>query len=160
MVIETIAAALDLVLTPITIFPMYISVLLVAALITVLIMGLNRLFINRTVIKEIKKRMEEIREQLTQAQKIGDKENTSKFLNELMKTNSQYMKHTFKTLIISLIVISLFLPWLSFKYEGLAVAQLPFALPIIGTSLTWLYWYILVSLSVGWLLRKLLGSEI
>jgi len=107
----------------------------------------------------LKRNMEEIKENLTEAQKEGNKENVNKFLSELMKVNNQYLRHSFKTLIISLLIVSLFLPWLAQKYQGLTVATLPFNLPFIGSGLNWLYWYIFVSLAVGWLIRKLLGAE-
>lgn len=103
--------------------------------------------------------MEDIRESLTQAQKDGNKEEVSKFLAEMMKMNSQYMKQTFKALIISMIVLALFLPWLTHTYGGSVVAALPFSLPLIGSNLTWIYWYILVSVSIGWVVRKLLEAD-
>lgn len=160
MVLEQITGFINLVFLPFTIFPAVIAIFLVSVLLTLLIIGLNRVFINKNVIKEIKTRMEETRDNLTKAQKENNKENTQKFLNELMKTNSTYMKHTFKTLIISLVIISIFLPWLANTYEGLTVASLPFSFPFIGTELNWLYWYALVSLTIGWVARKMFGAEI
>jgi uncharacterized membrane protein (DUF106 family) len=102
--------------------------------------------------------MQEIRENLNNAQKMGDKENTNKYLAEMMSMNNTYMKQTFKAMIVSLVVLGLFLPWLRYRYEGMAVAALPFALPFIGSSLSWLYWYILVSFSIGWVLGRFLGD--
>jgi uncharacterized membrane protein (DUF106 family) len=160
MVVEFIVGALDVVLKPITVLPNYVAVMLVAGMITFLITGLNKVFINRSAVKEIKKRMEEVREKLTAAQKAGNKDEMNAHINELMRTNNQYMKHTFKSLIISLAVISLFLPWMNFTYNGVAIASMPFPVPFIGQDLTWLYWYILVSFSIGWFIRKLTGSDI
>ena len=65
----------------------------------------------------------------------------------------------FWCLIVSMIVIAIFLPWVQSKYEGFAaVASLPFNLPFVGSSLNWLYWYILVSLTIGWIVNKLFGA--
>lgn len=156
--LEQIISALDFLFLPLTFFQNHISILLISILLTTIIFVINRLFVNKNLVNETKRKMEEIRESLTQAQKEGNKENIEKFLNELMKTNTQYMRQTFKTLIISLIIISFFLPWLNYRYQGLTVAALPFNLPLIGSSLNWLYWYILISLAVGWVIRKIFGE--
>lgn len=158
MVYQQVISALDVILSPLTVFPYHISVLLISVLLTVLILCLNRVFINKDLMKQIKSRMEELRENLTQAQKEGNKENINKYMSEMMKTNSEYMRHSFKVLVISMIVVLIFLPWIKYRYEGLAVATLPFNLPFVGSSLNWLYWYILVSFAVGWIINKLFGT--
>jgi len=120
---------------------------------------INKFSINKKAVREIKNRMEEIRENLTKAQKEGNKEETNRFLNEMMKANNDYMKQTFAALIISIVVLSLFLPWLRYRYEGKVVAALPFSLPVIGSSMGWVWWYVLVSFTVGWVIKKLLGID-
>lgn len=158
MVFEQLIAAFDVVFAPLAVFQPILSVFLISTLLTVIIVVLNKLVVDRKLVKEIKDKMEEIRENLTRAQKEGNKEETNKFFAEMMKVNNQYMKHTFKALIISLIVIALFLPWVKYKYEGMIVATLPFSLPVIGANLTWLYWYILVSFAIGWVINRIVGS--
>lgn len=160
MVFEQITGALDLVFLPITVLPSHVAIFIISVAITSIILVLSRVVINRNVVLEIKKRMEEIRENLTKAQKEGRKEDVNKFLNDLMKTNNDYMKQTFKTMIVSLIIISLFLPWFANHYASSQVAKLPFTLPIIGSKMTWIYWYALVSLMAGWVARKIFGSEV
>jgi len=150
--------ALNIIFSPLSAFSPVVSLLIVSAFLTVLVLGLNRIVTNRKLIKEIKDKMQEIRENLNNAQKMGDKENTNKYLAEMMSMNNTYMKQTFKAMIVSLVVLGLFLPWLRYRYEGMAVATLPFALPFIGSSLSWLYWYILVSFSIGWVLGRFLGD--
>ena len=157
MVIEPLYPAFDAIFSPLTALPYYESVLIISAALTLLVLGINRLLINKDVAREIKNRMAEIKEKLNHAQKLGDKENANKLMNEMMKTNTEYMKHTFRALIVSMVVISLVLPWVGQKYKGLAVATLPFNLPIVGASLDWIWWYVLVSLTLGWLANKLLG---
>ena len=154
-----VVKTLDTVFAPIAIFQPIISLLIFSTMITIIIIFLNRLTVNRKLVRELKDKMEEIRENLTRAQKEGNREDVNKFLNELMKINGQYMKYTMRTLIVSMAVIMLFLPWLNFKYGGTAVAILPFSVPILGSSLTWIFWYALVSLTVGWIIKKLLGIE-
>jgi len=140
---------------PILVFSPLVSVFFISVFLTLLVIGINKLVVNRKLVKEVKDRMEGIREQLTAAQKANNKEDTNKFFAEMMKANNEYMKHTFKALIISLVIISIFLPWVRYKFEGMAVATMPFEVPMIGATLNWLYWYILVSFAIGWVMNKM-----
>ena len=153
-----IIGTIDVIFSPLAALNPMVSLLIVSALLTFLVLGLNRVVTNRKLIKEIKDKMQEVRDNLNAAQKIGDKENINKHLAEMMKMNNTYMKQTFKAMIISLVVLGLFLPWLRYRYDGVAVANLPFTLPFIGSSLNWLYWYVLVSFSIGWVAGKFLGD--
>lgn len=135
-----------------------ITISIFSAFLTLAIILINRFAVNRKLMQDIKSRMVEIREKLSKAQKDGDKENVNKFLNEYMKTNSQYMKQTFKALLISMVVIILFLPALNMKYKEMEVATLPFSLPIIKNKAGWLFWYILVSLALSVVVKKIIGE--
>jgi uncharacterized membrane protein (DUF106 family) len=53
----------------------------------------------------------------------------------------------------------LFLPWLNYTYEAKVVASLPFDVPFIGHELSWILWYVLVSFTIGWVIRKLFGFD-
>jgi len=136
-----------------------LSLLITSSLVTALLVVVTRLLMNKKVVDEIKNRMEEIREQLTAAQKAGDTELANKHLADMMKTNSEYMRQTFKALIVSIVVISIFLPFLKGGYEGMGAIKLPFSLPFLGSQMTWIYWYILVSFAMGWVLRKILEVD-
>lgn len=161
--LEQLINVFNILFSPLMIFKPHISLLIVSAFITVLVIFINRIFVNQKLMKEIKQKMENIREQLTRAQKEGNTEEANKFLSEMMKTNSEMMKHTFKGMIVSLVILSLFLPWIKqtydVTYKGIVIAKLPFTLPFVGSSLDWLIWYILVSLTIGWVFRKLIGAD-
>ncbi len=135
-----------------------IVVFIFSAFLTGVIILINRFAINRNLMKETKAKMTEIRENLTKAQKEGNKEDTNKFMSEYMKANSQMMKQNFKSLIISMVFVLLFLPVLSSKYSGVVVATLPFSLPIIGSNMGWLLWYFIVSLAMSLIIRKIIGE--
>ena len=149
----------DFLLGPLTVFKPVVSLLLVSTILTVIVILLNRALVNKDLLKEIKSRMEETREKMTKAQKDGRTEDVDKFLAEMVKSNNEYMKHTFKTLLASLIVLALFLPWIKYKFEGMSVAALPFNLPLLGSQLDWIWWYVLISLAVGWVIRKIVEGE-
>lgn len=135
------------------------SLFVVSAIIAVAILFIGRLLTNNKAVKELRAKMQELREQMTAAQKAGDKDVTSKLLEQSLQMNNEFMKHSYKTLIVSLVIIYLFVPWLTHSYEGMTVASLPFPLPFVGASLTWALWYILVSLTIGWVVRKLLAFD-
>jgi len=149
----------DFIFGPLAVFGPAISLFLISSFITILVILLNRLVTNKKIVSELKERMEEIKEQLTDAQKSGNKDEVSKFLDEMMGLNAKYMKHMYKTLLVSLVAITIFLPWIRYSYSGMAVAQLPVTLPLIGSQLNWIFWYILVSFTIGWVVRKVFGFE-
>jgi uncharacterized membrane protein (DUF106 family) len=163
MVFEELIGVFDAVFYPLFAFQPHISLLIISTFLTVLMLLTNRFTVNRNLVKEIKNKMEETRELLTAAQKESRTEDANKHLEEMMKANSRYMKVTFKTLIISIVIISLFLPWLRHTYEvtykGVPVAKLPFSVPFIGTSVNWLFWYVFVSFTAGWVIRKLMEID-
>ncbi|MFH1623296.1 MAG: EMC3/TMCO1 family protein [Candidatus Aenigmatarchaeota archaeon] len=152
-------AAMDATFAPLMAFGPMVSLFAVSAAITVSITLLGRLLTNNKAVKELKSKMQELREQMTAAQKAGDKDAVNRLLEQTMRMNNEFMKHSYKSLFVSLVVISIFLPWLRHSYEGMAIASLPFALPFVGTSLTWVVWYILVSFTIGWVVRKMFGFE-
>ena len=157
--VDPIYAMVDAIFAPLAAFPTYVSIIIVAASLTGVILILNRLLIKQNIVKEIRTKMEEIKENLNRAQKEGNKEIVDNLIKEMMKTNNEYMKHTFKAMIVSMAVALLVLPWVSQKYHGLAVATLPFSMPLVGTVLDGIGWYILVSLTLGWIFNKLSGAH-
>jgi uncharacterized membrane protein (DUF106 family) len=156
---EFLFSALSFVFYPLSLVKPVVALLVISAFITILINLINRFLVNQTLVKQLKKRMEEIREDISKAQKSGDNERANRFVNEMLEINNQYMKQMFKALTVSIVVILLFLPWVQFKYGSVAVARLPMAMPYIGNEVNWFLWYAIVSLAIGWTMRKLLGLE-
>lgn len=158
-IFTTINMTFNTAFAPILVLNPLVAMFIISTFLTVLVLVINRIFINAKTVRQIKEKMEEIREQMTAAQKAGNNDEAKKFLDEMMKTNSEYMKHSFKALIVSLVIISIFLPWVKTRYQGIPVARLPFALPFIGTSIDWFIWYVLISFTVGWVLKKILALD-
>lgn len=163
MVLEQLIFIFNSIFSPLIVLKPHISLLIISVILTIIIVVLNRLTIKRELLREVKNRVEQIRENLAKAQKEGDSENAKRFLQDMMKANNDYMRQIFKGTIVSAAVVFLFFPWLQHTYEvtykGIPVAQLPFAIPFIGTNLNWLAWYILVSIAIGWILRKFFGLD-
>jgi uncharacterized membrane protein (DUF106 family) len=141
------------------IFPPIISLSILALTITVLVILINRIFVDSKAMAELKSKMEQMREELLREQKEGNAEKASKIVNDMTATNLNYMKHTTKALIISIIVIIMILPWMQKTYSDVTVAKLPLAIPYIGSDLNWVVWYFVVSLTIGWIIRKLMGLD-
>jgi len=157
--LEPLIAVLNVIFSPLTIFPPIVSLLLIAFAITVLVILINRVFVDRNAMKELKAKMEQMREELINYQKGGDSQKANEMLGKISETNLNYMKHTLKALVISVVVIILIFPWVEAKYKDVTVAKLPFAVPFIGSSLNWFFWYFIASLTIGWVIKKMIGAD-
>lgn len=151
---ERIAQAIN----PVFALQPIISIFIFSFALTLIITLINRFVVNRKAMKDVKTKMTEIRENLSKAQKEKNTEEINKYMNEYMSINTQYMKQTFKSLIISVVIIMLFLPVVNLKYKGVVVANLPFSLPVVGTKSGWLLWYFLVSLTTSIIFKKIIGE--
>jgi len=156
---EFLFSAFDFAFYPLTLVSPIIAVFLVSAFITILITVINKFLINQNLVRSLKKRMEEVRDNISQAQKSGDNEKANKFLNEMLEINNQYMGQIFRALTVSIIVIILILPWVQFKYGSVVVAKLPMMIPYVGNEMNWFWWYAIVTLNIGWFIRKILAIE-
>jgi uncharacterized membrane protein (DUF106 family) len=156
---EILTSALNFIFSPLTIFPPIVSLFIVSFLITFLIILINKFFINQSAVKILKAKMEQMREDALKLQKDGNMEKANDVLNEMTKANLDYMRHTFKALAVSILVIILFLPWVQTTYKDITVAKLPLAVPYIGSNLNWFVWYFIASLAIGWIVRKMMGVE-
>lgn len=153
------AKLLNPLFSPLLILPPIISISVIAFLVTVLILLVNRIFIKKNVVSEFKAKIENLREQLITFQKEGNMEKIKEIMNEITKENVAYMKQMVKVLLISIFVMMIFLPWVQYNYKDVTVAKLPLAMPYMGSNLNWFVWYFLVSVAIGWILKKLLGVE-
>lgn len=137
-----------------------LSLFFIAVFIATLINVLNLKFIDHDALSDLKQRMEEAREQMTSAQKSGDNDAAQKSIDNLLKINQEFMKHNYKRMMISLVIVIVFLPYVSSTYEGMVVAALPMSVPFFGESIGWLVWYFIVSFTIGWVVQKMFGIGI
>ncbi len=153
-----VAAFTSPIFSPLLALPSAIALMIFAVFVSLVIFGINKLMINKKSAKEVKDKLAEVRENLSRAQKEGRKDDINAFLSEYMKINNQYMKQMMKVMIVSSIVLVFLFPWVPHTFENVAVAQLPFSMPFIGSSGHWIFWYLLISITTSWLLRKFLGE--
>lgn len=157
MIVDALISFFDFIFSPLLILKPHISLFIISSIIAILVILTNKFFVNRKKVDEIKRRMEEVRLKIAEAQKSGDQEYANKLLNELLKINAEHLKQNLRALVVTLVLISFILPWIKYRYEGMAVLNLPFSIPIIGSSFSWVVWYFLASFVVSWILRKVFG---
>jgi len=134
------------------------TVFLIGAFISVVMSIINWKVMGTEKAKGVKKRMQDIRANMLETQKSGDTKRTNEYLAELMKINSEYMKLTFKPMIVSLILVILILPVMKSSFTGKIVATIPSALPAIGgIKLDWFWWYFISTFVVSLIAKKMLG---
>ncbi len=160
-ILNPLGEALDPIFSPITILPPHIAILIISIILTLMITFGSRLIVNRKALIKLKEEMQEIKDKWNKSQKNGDKDEQKKYYNQLMNANGRYMKHTIRIMFVSIFVVIIFFPWLSYEYTESVVVNLPFTLPILEwDSLKWFWWYVVTAFSVGTILRKIMGSDI
>jgi uncharacterized membrane protein (DUF106 family) len=83
-------------------------------------------------------------------------------MKKMMELNSEYLHSMIKplsvSLVISMLLLILVFPWIRTVYTGMTIFTIPKSLPLIGgVGLTWIWWYIICSLVIGTVLRKIMG---
>ncbi|MCD6402885.1 MAG: DUF106 domain-containing protein [Candidatus Aenigmarchaeota archaeon] len=138
----------------------FMSLFLIALAVSLIIILSYKFFVNLEKLNEAKKKMKQLQKTLIDAQKSNDVERMKKIVEEITEVNKVFMKESIKPMIISLILLVTIFPIISKMYTGKIVARLPFSLPWIGSELSWIGWYIIVSVTITWILRRLLGVDV
>jgi uncharacterized membrane protein (DUF106 family) len=132
-------------------------IFLVGSLISIAMSLINRKVMGTEKAKEMKKRMQDVRAEMLESQKSGDTKKMNEYMAELMKINSEYMKLTFKPMVISLLIVILILPVIKSSYTGMVVATIPDVLPAVGgMKLDWFWWYFISTFVVSLIVKKIL----
>jgi len=138
--------------------PMFIEELLASVVIVFIISIFYRFLINQGEIKEIKSGLKEKQTKIKELQKTNPDE-ANKVLTEVLALNNKQFKMTMKPMLLTLVVVGITLPYFAQVFPG-TVVNLPFTLPYFGNDFGWLAWYIIVSIPLGQLIRKLIGAEL
>ena len=132
--------------------------ILASAAITLAVTIIYRFLANQNEMRDLKISMKEKQSKIKELQKTNPDE-ANRMLNEVMALSSKQMRMNMKPMIMTLLVVSIALPWLGQTFPG-AVVNLPFTLPYFGNDFGWLAWYIIVSVPLGFYFRKLLRVEL
>jgi len=134
-----------------------VNILIIGAIISITMSLVNRKFLGSGKAKEVKKRMQDERSKMLEAQKSGDTKRMNECLANLMKINSQYMSFMIKPMIISFGIFLIIAPWLRGQYQGMTVATIPQSIPFAGGfALSWFWWYAICTFVISLIARKLL----
>src|SRR5437879_4030649 len=115
-IVNGLAVLFDSFLSPLTAFPASVTLVVIASILTIIVFAINRALVNKNSVRQIKDKIEETREKLTKAQRDGNKEEVSKHLADLWQANNQYIRLSMKTMVVSLVIVSLFLPWINHNF--------------------------------------------
>lgn len=136
-----------------------IEEILVSALIIFVITLVYRFLINQNEVKELKSKLKEKQEKTKELQKSNPEE-AKRAMAEMLKLSNKQLRMSMKPMMVSLIIfIVIVLPILPNLFPDVVV-YLPFSLPYIGNDLGWLAWYVIVSVPLNSVFRRIIGVEL
>ena len=136
-----------------------IEELLVSALIVFFVTLIYRFLVNQNELKELKEKQKEKQEKIKELQKTNPNE-AKRVMAEMLSLSNKQLRMTMKPMFVSLILfIAIIFPILPGLFPG-AVVNLPFSLPFFENDFGWLAWYIIVSVPLNSVFRKILGVQI
>ena len=146
---------LDYVLFPLLSLNETLAIFLVACIVTTLVNLCYKLLMDQEEVRKLKQKQRELQLKLKEAQAKQAVEELNKYFDEALQVNARLMRLMRKPMIVSLIPAIVFLPWLNLHFAALRIES-PFGTIPFG----WIGWYILVSIPLVFLTKKLLGVEI
>lgn len=155
---KIVVRALDVLLSPLLVLKPHLVILILASALTIIGTTFKTTFIGRKKIVKMKREIARVMDKINAAQKTGDTKLLQKHLNELFKLQRNYFKINLVPIAFSLLLFALFIPWFHASFSAKTVVVLPVSIPIIGRSLSWIIWYIMVSICVAWLIEKLFSE--
>ncbi len=163
---KVVLGIVNSILSPLLQYSPVLVIFGIALLISIVTGIINKKAMSTPQAKDLKEKLKianELRKEVTDAQKLGDAKKVENLTKKSLDIQSKYMsEHTklmFKPMIISILLALLILPWLQATYENTVVASVPGIIPFLGgNAMTWLWWYITCSLSLSIVIRKILGE--
>lgn len=160
-IVTSYYAALSLLFSPVLVLPLVVSELLMVAIMTFIITLFYRYLVNQDAVRALKQQIKERQAKAKELQK-SNPEQANTAMSEMLKLNNQQMRLQFRPMLPTMLLVLAVFPWLATIFSGFAPA-LPFHSDLIsalaGMVPPWLLWYILISLPLSQLFRKLLGVE-
>ena len=138
--------------------PVFIEEILASAVIVFIISIFYKFLINQNELRELKSKLKEKQARIKELQKSNPQE-ANRMLNEVLALSNKQFRMSMKPMLLTLIVVGVILPYFPQIFPGVVV-KLPFYLPYFENDFGWLAWYIVVSIPLGQLFRKMLGAEL
>ncbi|MEM5804372.1 MAG: EMC3/TMCO1 family protein [Candidatus Aenigmatarchaeota archaeon] len=148
-------AWLNALFAPVLTLPPILSEIVIAAIMTVIITLFYKKLVDQDRMKKIREETKKLQDKIKEV-KNKDPEQANKLMSEVMKMTNEQMKMSMKPMLPTLLIAAVFFPWVASLYKG-AVAILPFSLPFFGNDFGWLMWYLVVSVPMSQVARKMMG---
>jgi uncharacterized membrane protein (DUF106 family) len=129
--------------------PAAFEILLIAIAISVGSALLNKKLVNQDRADEIKRKIKDFQNRFNEAKKSGDQALIKKLeeeQREVLGLTKELMSNSFKPLLYTFLPFMIILFFLSNAYGSAGIVV---TIPIFNWSLTWLWWYILISVFAG-----------
>ncbi len=127
----------------------------VSFLVTLFITLAYKYFTNQDEMKRLRKELKELQGAVKE-----NKDDNTKVLElqkEAMQKNAEYMKHSFKPMLVTFLPLIIVFGWLRGAYAGTGdLIHWGVAIPIFGTGAGWLLSYILFSFLFSFIVRKMM----
>jgi len=137
-----------------------VGIFIISTLVSLFITLVTSRVVDREKMRRIRERMPQLQEKLKEAQREKDSKKMVKINREMLELQREMMANAFKPMLYTMLPLLLLFSWLRYIMpQNTPVVHLPFELPFYGTTLGWLGWYILSSLLVSPVLKKLLNAE-
>ncbi|MBU5688980.1 MAG: DUF106 domain-containing protein [Candidatus Aenigmarchaeota archaeon] len=149
---------------PLLSLPGYLSILIISLIFSSIMTYANKKFLWTKEVKELQKKMKDIEKKVDQLKKEKNKKSFEKESMKLLEKQSEYMskymKHSMKPLLVSIIIAIIIFPWLNENYKNTTIFIIPKFIPLLGgVSLTWIWWYIICSLTFSIIGKILLEGK-
>jgi len=134
-----------------------VLIFIISTFLSFIISLIYKIFGNQEKMKEMKERMTDLNKKIKNAREQNNQKEMNKYNKELLKMSSEQMRMQFKPMIVTFIIIIPVFTWIFPSLFGSEpIVHMPFT--IFGKeSLTWIWWYVIVSLPMGIVFRKILG---
>lgn len=134
------------------------EVLVYSVLLSFILALIYRVLVKQGDMRRVKADMVFLREKSGKAQRAGNLEEARQYQGDMMKASQEQFKLSMKPMMASMILFFFFLGWLNTTYAAMQVT-LPFALPFLGQTFNWFWWYLIITMPCTILFRKALGVE-
>lgn len=136
-----------------------LEVFIIAVLVSFLLTLPYKFLVDQKKMREHKEKVKEMQKRIKEAQKT-DQKKANELMTEMLGLSNKQMMTNFKPMIPGMILVILFLPWVADTFTGHGpVALLPFSLYYFGNDFGWLMWYMIASLPMTYMFRKMLGVQ-
>jgi uncharacterized membrane protein (DUF106 family) len=119
-----------------------------------------KLLVDYDMVRNTMKEVSAWRKQMDQAKKANDEQTLSKLMKKsqaMMKAQSRASMEQMKVTAVTFVPFLLIWYLVNNALGGHIVAIAPYPLPIIGTQLTFFYWYFLSSFAINFPIMRLFG---